>query len=184
MQHRSGVKTRPLLSLYLQRARIAAAKPWLQGRVLDVGSSDGALARLIPGDKYVGFEPEPGVKARARATFPSHTFVDALPSDRFDTVVALAVVEHLTEPADTVSSWVECVRPGGRLVLTTPHKAFRWAHESGAKIGLSCADAADDHETLFSRETLLHCLRELPISLEVYRRFLFGMNQLFVFRRS
>jgi 2-polyprenyl-3-methyl-5-hydroxy-6-metoxy-1,4-benzoquinol methylase len=183
-RHRSGMSARPLLSLFLQKARIAAARPWLRGRVLDVGSSDGALARHVTSERYVGFEPEPLTKARARAAFPSHTFVDALPAEQFDTVVALAVVEHLDDPAGIVASWVACVRPGGHLVLTTPHRSFRWAHELGGKLGLSSSDAADDHETLFTRDTLVECVRTLPIALEEYRRFLFGMNQLFVFRRT
>ena len=152
--------------------------------MLDVGSSSGALARHVSRDNYVGFEIDLASKEQARRDFPGHIFLDELPSELFDTVVALAVVEHLSKPAVTVGEWTACTRPGGRLVLTTPHRAFRWAHEAGAKMGLSSQVAADDHETLFTKSTLVAELRKLPLTLEHYRRFLFGMNQLFVFRRA
>jgi hypothetical protein len=75
------------------------------------------------------------------------------------------------------------LKPGGRFVLTTPHRAFRRVHEIAASVGLAASSAADDHETLFNRATLVEALSPLPLEPEHYSRFLFGMNQLFVFRK-
>jgi SAM-dependent methyltransferase len=40
----------------------------------------------------------------------------------FDAVYAGEIVEHLVEPAHALRRWVDLVRPGGRLVITTPNR--------------------------------------------------------------
>ena len=173
-----------LLSGYMQRQRIAAALPLLSGQVLDLGSGTGLLAEHVPPERYCGWDINAGAARGAGRRYPKHKFSTDLPDGPFDTAVALAVIEHVPEPvAQAVSDWIAPLKPGGRFVLTTPHKAFRRVHETAASLGLAASSAADDHEVLFNRTTLVEALAPLPLELETYRRFLFGMNQLFVFRK-
>jgi SAM-dependent methyltransferase len=173
-----------LLSGYLRRKRLAAALPLLTGRVLDLGSGAGLLAQHVPPERYYGWDINAASVRNALQRYPDHTFSTDLPDGHFDTAVALAVIEHVPEPvAQSVIDWIAPLKPGGRFILTTPHKAFRRVHEIGAAVGLAASSAADDHEVLFNRASLTEAFSSLPLEPEHYSRFLFGMNQLFVFRK-
>ncbi len=69
-----------------------------------------------------------------------------------------------------------------RLVLTTPHPAFEWVHELGAKLGLCSADAAEEHETLLDATAMRKLAEQNALRLVTVKRFLCGLNQLFVLR--
>lgn len=68
--------------------------------MLDVGCGTGALAAFVSPDCYLGVEIDYDSLAKARA-YPWHRFEGALSNsgERFDTVIALAVIEHVPDPA-------------------------------------------------------------------------------------
>jgi SAM-dependent methyltransferase len=173
-----------LLSPFLRRQRLAAVRPWLRGTVFDFGCGSGALAELLGPENYCGYDIDTSSLAKARALHPRHRFVDAVPAQAvFDTVVSLAVIEHCKDPAAFLRDLVTLARPGGSVVLTTPHPAFEFIHDLGARAGMFSHDASEEHEVLLDREALhgLAAAQSLPVL--AYRRFLFGANQLFVLRR-
>ena len=113
-----------LLSPYLRNRRLAMARPLLTGRVLDVGCAEGHLAESVPADRYVGVDLDPDILVEARAAHPDHVFMglDQLDEgERFDTVVALAVIEHVPDPEGWLRRWAGMLEPGGQVVLTTPY---------------------------------------------------------------
>ncbi len=57
-------------SPFLQRARIAAATPYLQGRVLDIGCGNGRLAAWVEPDFYLGW-----IAIRRRSLRPARHFL-------------------------------------------------------------------------------------------------------------
>ena len=78
-----------LLSSALQRARLKAARPYLSGRILDIGCGNGSLAAYATPENYVGVDHDKEAVAAARALFPEHIFISTLPKTGvFDTVVA------------------------------------------------------------------------------------------------
>jgi len=175
----SGQAEEGLLSPFLQRVRLKAVRPYLHGDVLDCGCGNGALAAFVPRKRYVGYDRSTEAIASARARFPSHTFLGEMPQNsRFDTIVAVAVLEHLPNPSVVVRQWMSKLRIGGRIIITTPHRAFGCVHDAGARIGLFSADAADEHETLFYRASLLDLALSSGLDPVLYRRFLGGANQL------
>jgi 2-polyprenyl-3-methyl-5-hydroxy-6-metoxy-1,4-benzoquinol methylase len=172
-----------LLSPFLRSRRIAAARPYLTGRVLDVGCADGPLAEVVPPDRYVGVELDPRALGEARAKHPAHRFEasgDLPASERFDTVVALAVLEHVPRPVAWLEQWGSHLSPGGQIVLTTPHAAWEPLHGLAAKLRLTSPEAQEEHETTFDRESLTSALAEAGLRVVTYRRFLARMNQLVV----
>lgn len=175
-----------LLSPFLQRRRVAAARPYLRGRVLDIGCGNGVLAAYVAAADYLGMDRNPAVLARAKARYPAHTFQEQLPATApaYDTVVSLAVIEHIPDPAEAVAAWSQYLKPGGRMVLTTPHPAFEWIHEAGAAVGVFSADAAEEHEEMIDRKRMEALLHSKPMRIDRYERFLFGVNQLFVLAPS
>jgi len=175
-----------LLTPYLQARRIAVARPFLAGRVLDVGCNVGSLAELVPPDRYVGVDIDDEILAEARREHPEHRFADVDdvdPSERFDTVVSLAVIEHVSDPEDWLRRWSALVAPGGRVVLTTPHARWEPLHGFAAKLRLTSVEAHDDHESVLDRPALERLVEAVGLKLAVYRRFLAGMNQLVVAER-
>jgi SAM-dependent methyltransferase len=168
-------------SPFLQRARIEAAKPYLVGRVLDIGCGNGQLAALVRPDRYVGVDRDREALGAARAAFPKYTFVETLPHEGdFDTVVALAVIEHLKCPRTELEVWSSLLAESGKILVTTPHKSFRLVHELGSRAGLFSREAADEHEEMFDRASLTARAQEAGLRVEHYARFLTGANQLFV----
>lgn len=175
-----------LLSPFLQSQRLRAAEPHVTGAVLEIGCGNGAATEFCAAESYYGFDIDAGTVEIARASHPGFTFSTDLPAaePRFDTVLSLAVIEHLPDPGGSMIGWARYLKPGGKMVLTTPLPAFEWAHELGAKIGLFSHDAAEEHEVLIDRESMEQMLAGSDLRIAAYERFLFGANQLFVLARD
>jgi SAM-dependent methyltransferase len=55
-----------------------------------------------------------------RASIEIETNLDALTPERFDVVVCLDVLEHVSDPPSLVSKMMRLMRPGGRLIVHAP----------------------------------------------------------------
>ena len=114
---------------------------WMAGesrgpRVLDVGCSEGILEVLLArrGLDVTGVEVNPDAldfarellaqepdEARARARLIHGDFIEGRPvTGLFDTVVLGEILEHLHDPGALLDRSLEHLRPGGRVVITTP----------------------------------------------------------------
>jgi SAM-dependent methyltransferase len=174
-----------MLSPFLCWRRLAAARPFLTGRVFDFGCGGGRLAAFCAPDHYLGYDQDGNVLEAARHAFPRHRFEPAVPENgSFDTVVLLAVIEHVEDPAALLSSLAGLLAPAGRLVLTTPHPRWEIVHEVGAALGIFSSDAAEEHHSLLNRDALQALAAASGLRLVEYRRFLLGANQLAVFERT
>lgn len=177
-----------LLSPYLRRQRFAAARPFLRGRVLDVGCGAGGLAEWVEGDAYLGVEVDALSRDRARAAHPRHRFVAGLSEVEgvFDTVLALAVIEHVNDPAAFLATLAAHLHraPEARVVVTTPHPSVDWVHDAGAAVGLFSRHANEEHEDLLDRHKLRAAGAAAGLKMLSYRRFLFGANQIASFARG
>jgi 2-polyprenyl-3-methyl-5-hydroxy-6-metoxy-1,4-benzoquinol methylase len=182
------------LTARVKRARLAAALATVPAgaRILDVGCGLTDLAGRLPG--YVGCDRNSVILGENRRRFPEIVFCDwdvsaveppesLVRAGPFDVVLMLALLEHLAEPARALRRGASLLGLGGRLVVTTPHPLGRWPLTIGAALGWLSAHAAEEHETLLSRNGLEAAGREAGLALGEYRRFLWGLNQLAVFAR-
>ncbi len=98
--------------------------------LLDAGCSDGSgtfhYAKLV--GRAAGFDLDATAIARARERYPEIEF-DVAPLERiphpdeaFDVVVCLDVLEHVEDERAGASELFRVLRPGGTLILTTPHR--------------------------------------------------------------
>ena len=181
-----------LLSPLLAFLRARAVARHLAGpRVLDCGCGMAPLLRFLRWDQtYVGVDRNVSLVQSLRLSHPARIFhcVDLnfleLPEPReVDTIVLAAVVEHLERPLDVIQRLVERLRPGGRLILTTPHPIAVSILSVGAWLRILSPRAHEEHGRLLGRVELLGLLREAGLSPVVYRRFLLGLNQLVVAAR-
>jgi SAM-dependent methyltransferase len=138
--------------------------------LLDVGCNVGALlsdvARQCEGAKLVGVDINRDALGAASRRHPEISFVHAdawnLPfeSETFDTVTCLEVIEHLEAErrADVFQEMRRVTRPGGRLIVSTPHAGwFSWLDADNVRfrvpslyravVGRGVRDASYDQES-------------------------------------
>jgi 2-polyprenyl-3-methyl-5-hydroxy-6-metoxy-1,4-benzoquinol methylase len=146
-------------------------------RVLDVGCSSGYLARPLAerGNTIVGLELDPEA-ARAAEEFCELVLVGdvetmdlPLEPGSFDVVLGGDVIEHLRDPAATLARLRPLLRPGGRVVLSTPNVANwairlsllsgRWRYTDRGILDRS-------HTHLFTRATLAETLEHAGYRVE------------------
>ena len=142
--------------------------PWIQGpSVLDVGCVGSVAVTGYPdwlhrrlhekGWKVTGLELSSAAVERARALGYDRINVgnaeDFTLADRFDTIVAGELLEHLANPGRFFDRCREHLLPGGRVVLTTPY-AFGLASVlyAGLKFPKTCSNG--EHVIWFCPATL------------------------------
>jgi len=174
-----------LLSPWLRSRRIAAAKPHLKGRTLDIGCGSGALSALVEPGRYIGVDIDDGSLELARRTYPQHEFRKHYPDEGelFDTVVSLAVIEHTKEPTLFLRELARYLKPEAKMVITTPHPSMDVVHDLGSSIGLFSRHANEEHEELLDRGKLQAAGERAGLEMVMYRRFLFGANSITVYKR-
>ncbi len=105
-----------------------------RGTVLEVGCGAGTLLAELDA---LGFEccavetseSALALSARFLAGHPRARVERAIPDDwseRFDYLLAFEVLEHIEDDTGALRSWVRCLRPGGRALLSVPAHARRW----------------------------------------------------------
>jgi len=177
----------PLFSDYLCRQRLGIVAPYIRGDVLDLGCGiTDILTLLHPGQRYVGVD-RPIMIRWLRENRPGYEYHecdldrdDLALTSQFDSVLMLAVIEHLKHPDKLLSQLSWCLKPNGQLLITTPSPFGNIIHRLGARVGLFYMEAAREHETIFTREHLQALLEHHRWKITCYRRFLMGGNQLFV----
>jgi 2-polyprenyl-3-methyl-5-hydroxy-6-metoxy-1,4-benzoquinol methylase len=154
-------------------------------RVLDVGcGQENWLVRNEPSfaSGSLGIDPslrDEAVDERGRRTMLDDLVDDVLES--FDVVVSLAVIEHLDDDvaATMVGDFQRVLRPGGRLVLTTPSRRSRPVLEFLAfRLHVISADEIRDHRHYYSLTELHTLLSSAGFTLTVSATFQLGMNQI------
>jgi SAM-dependent methyltransferase len=118
---------------YWFRRHVAAyrlAARMARGRILDAGSGEGyGTAILTRRGSVVGLDrDEDAVTHAARRYRPIRLIrgdLARLPvaPRSVDTLVALQVIEHLEDDASFLEAAGEILRPGGRVILSTPNRA-------------------------------------------------------------
>jgi len=150
---RQGPEARDIemrLSALLWRQRVLLRRYPPSGlRVLDFGCMDGVftIALQRAGARAVGFDVSPAaiaqaVQFRGPATEPEFTTAPPAKGE-FDLVFCNEVIEHIADDRAFAGDLVEFLKPGGRLVGTTP-------------VGLSFWDP--DHKRLYDETNLTEAL--------------------------
>lgn len=172
-----------LLSPWLRTQRIKKAAPYLRGKILDYGCGIGALAEICAPNYYIGVDSDGTSINIARMKNPRFRFETIIPEgEHFDTIVLLAVIEHIKNPVDILRRMSVMLNPDGWIVITTPHPVADIIHCLGARIGLFSALANEQHEKLIDLSLINGIAAQADFYISKYERFLLGANQLFILK--
>ncbi|MDP7023449.1 MAG: methyltransferase domain-containing protein [Kiritimatiellia bacterium] len=172
----------------LQNWRIRVASKHLKkdDLVLDVGCANGAMFSLCGpfGEGSLGVDPDldAPLTVKGHSCVPGR-FPAAVPfGAMFDAVSLLAVAEHI--PYSEYTTFQEglsrCLRPGGRVVVTVPSPFVDCILWVLMKLKLIHGMALEEHHGFKVRD--VYRLFPSPhFSLVVHRKFMLGLNNLFVF---
>jgi SAM-dependent methyltransferase len=92
--------------------------------VLDAGSGEGQYASLFSGHRYVGVDLGIGDSQWSYRGLDAVADLSALPfaPNAFDGCMNVVTLEHVEDPAAVVDELFRTLKPGGRLLLITPHE--------------------------------------------------------------
>ncbi|MBN2169478.1 MAG: class I SAM-dependent methyltransferase [Actinobacteria bacterium] len=174
--------------LMLEKIRANKVRPYLSGRVLDIGCCAGSLVPYINDRSgYVGVDINQRVIDIHKRKYPENTLYcldvqeEKIPvNGKFDTMVALAVIEHLERPDAFFENYISYVKPGGTLVLTTPTPVGDRIHKMLQKLKIANPVVSDVHFCIYKREQLAEIVRKYGVQVSKIELFELGMNQILV----
>lgn len=178
----------PWLSQYLADRRTRQILPYLSGSILDIGCGYNPLCKYMQDrSNYAGVEREAHIVTWLKVQFPDVPFYQCdlnrepleIPG-QYDTIVMMAVIEHLKDPEQVLSQLPRYLKPGGKLVLTTPTPIGNWLHHVGARVRMTSQLAADEHHVILTRRSIARLFEQTGFRLAHHRSFLWGGNQIAV----
>ena len=182
-----------LLSGYLRKARLVRAAKYVKGKqILDIGCDRGYILPYLPDNiKYHGVDADARVLEAARQNYPQHTFerlmislgsIAAISDNQYDTIIMIAVIEHLGDSIEILKQLREKLTPEGRIVITTPHRRSHLLLVMMAYLRLARNDK-HEHEHYIDQQMIQQLVRSKDFNLLESSRFQCGLNQLWVLEK-
>jgi len=117
----------------LRRLRVMELLPEQLGRVLDVGCGPGVFVEglLRRGATYTGIDISPQMIMEAQSKFARYKNVEfrlgtieslRLAANSYDHVIAVGLLEYLSDLGNELKAMFKVLRPGGTAVLTIPKR--------------------------------------------------------------
>ncbi len=107
-----------------------AAKPWIAGRLLEVGCGEGrGVDTLLPlAEDYLGIDKIGEVIENLEKKYPKTNFEQAvippfstIKDSSFNTVVSFQVIEHIQDDKLFLEEIYRVLKPGGIAIISTPN---------------------------------------------------------------
>jgi SAM-dependent methyltransferase len=162
----------------LEEERMRQVLPEIRGRLLDIGAGPNTLVKLHGQGSGVDVHDWGGgaIVVDDTASLP---FADA----SFDTVTFIACLNHIPNRQAVLREARRLLAPGGRVVMTMINPllggvghAIWWYSEDKQRGGMLPGEVGG----LWTRDIVAMCAA-VGLRLHHHRRFVYGMNHLYVF---
>ncbi len=137
-------------------------------RILDIGCGDGYFLLRSKCKERYGIDKILGDKMIMPLGFPDNYF---------NYVTMLAVIEHIEEPEPLLKDIYRMLKPGGKLIITTPVK------NAELFIRLYVKNISKEHHLYYNTKKIKNLMGDY-FYLSGKHRFLFGLNQVFCFGKK
>lgn len=163
--------------------------PHVHGDVLDIGCGDGRVLEHLPSSvSYTGVDLNHVRIERAKKKYPKHDFfhLDAagglgVIERGFDTVMLLAVIEHVEESEELLMQCRRLTGNGGTFIITTPTPFGERVHGLLESVSIATPGVrGGEHVKIYSFDELEDAVERFGFKVRRHRRFQFGGNQLLV----
>ena len=183
------------IARYLSKRRGQMVKTWLSGDVLDIGcGGEYPLTEFLQlGQGYVGVDIQEEVIRRLQKENPDYRYycidieensLTDIIKDRFDTVVMLAVIEHLRSPESVLRQCRNLLKPDGKLIITTPTSGGdKIIRSVKSLLGVKHEEQSgySPHRFSFDQAGLTSLLAEQgEFRVIKYQKFELGLNQVII----
>lgn len=154
------INSSKFLEAFLQQRRFSRVLPYLKGSVLDFGGNDGELKKYVKGEyTLVNYDHAP------------------MENKSFDTIVALAVVEHI--PVEDVYKIFKKFKlnANGLIFLTTPTPMSKPVLEFLASLHILDKQNIEEHKHYWVRKEIEDLAKASGFKVKKYGKFQLGFNQ-------
>ncbi|MBI4709153.1 MAG: class I SAM-dependent methyltransferase [Candidatus Portnoybacteria bacterium] len=175
-----------ILEPFLHNLRTKKIRKYIlpKTRVCDIGCGKnaeflGSIKSFI--SEGVGYDREAENAQEGNIIFKKAQIIKEIPepSDSFDCVTMLAVLEHLDYPQEILRESFRILKGGGQLLLTTPAKVAKPILEFlSFKLGIVSPEQIKDHKNYFNELQLRQALVDAGFkeSNTTIKKFEFGVN--------
>lgn len=162
----------------LEVERLNAVLPYIRGRLLDVGAGPNTLVNLYGDGVGVDVHDWGG-----GITVVENTADLPFEAASFDTITFVACLNHIPYREEALREARRLIKPDGRLIITMINPilgdfghAIWWYSEDKKRGGMKEGELGG----MWKRDIVALCTAA-GFSLTDHRRFVYGMNNLFVF---
>lgn len=162
----------PAPGYLLRRHRVLAILGTLvPGQLLEVGCGAGALIHDLAQRDFKCSALETSVKARAIAAYINQHGQLALYAEaedwqeKFDQILALEVLEHISDDRESLRLWHSWLKPGGRILISVPAYQRRWRAD----------DVAVGHYRRYEKASLVQMVQDSGFSIDHFENWGFPL---------
>jgi len=163
---------------YFTEQRIQNVLPYCKGSLLDIGCGTNELVKRYGNGIGVDI-----VDWGGGATIVTDTSQLPYPAGTFDTVTFLASLNHIPNRKEVLKEAARLIKPDGALIVTMinpllgiiAHKFFFWVGEEKVR-----GRQEGEKDGMWTKE-IFSLAREAGFRLKTHKKFLFLMNNLYIF---
>ncbi len=178
-----------ILSRYLTKIRERITKPYIKGKVLDIGCGEAKAINYKAVTRYFGVDLEHKCKELTKKYSMGEFYSKNLENDtiylpeKVDLVLMTAFIEHIKNYENPIRQSINNLKKGGRIVITTPTKLGNLIHSCVAIFGLFPKSVKESHKLVFSKRNFIKIGQKHNLKLKKYKTFELFCNQLVIFEK-
>ena len=178
-----------ILTKYLTKIRENKVRPYIKGKVLDIGCGEAKAINYKAVTRYFGVDLEYKCKKLTKKYPLGEFFSKNLENDtinlleKVDIVLMTAFIEHIENYENPIRQSINNLKSGGRIVITTPTKFGNLIHSLGATLGLLPKSVRDAHKIVLSKKNFIKIGQKYNLKLNKYKKFELFCNQLVIFEK-